>query len=93
MSLLEDLYNGNLYPSEHIVPQDKNYRLFSREAGNIREYFYQKISTEDKEKMKRLDQLTQDIHNMECYENFAGGFRLGVRFLLDALMESRPTEK
>lgn len=93
MSVLEDLYSGNIYPSEHIVPQNKNYRPFSKEAGNLRNYFQQKMPVEDKEKFIHFDQLIQEVHSMECYENFAYGFRLGVLLLLDILNGYEPSEE
>lgn len=85
MSILEDLYNGKIYPFESIVPQDKAYRTTNREISEMREYFAAKLSQEDKEKFKRLNDLIHQSTYMESYENFTYGFRLGVLIMCDVL--------
>lgn len=93
MSILEDLYNGRIYPLEEIVPKEKNYRSISKEAGVFREYFREKIAQEDKEKFNQWDTLVHDTHDMECYANFSYGFRLGILLLINVLTDYEPTKE
>ena len=65
MSILEELYNGRVYPFEDIVPQDKTYRTSNRKVCEIREYFSESLSPEDKEKFEEMNQLH---HESTCIE-------------------------
>ena len=38
MSILDDLYNGRIYPFEQIVPADKNYRPVNAKVGEMRDF-------------------------------------------------------
>ena len=87
MGILEDLYSGRIYPSEKIVPKEKNYRTISKEVGEFREYFRKKIAQEDKDKFNQWGELVHDTHYMECYANFSYGFRLGILLLIDVLTD------
>lgn len=93
MSILEDLYSGKIYPSEEIVPKEKNYRSINKEVGEFREYFREKIAPEDKEKFSQWDTLVHDTHYMECYANFSYGFRLGIMLLIDVLTDYEASEE
>lgn len=85
MSILEDLYSGNLNPFESITPQDSTYRSTNREIGKLQNYFQKNLPPESKEKFNHLNQLMQEIHYTDCLENFSYGFRLGILLLLDVL--------
>ncbi len=85
MNLLKDLYSGKIYPFENIVPTDKEYRPTSEKAGELRDYFQEKSSPEDKGKFRQWEQYTHEVHCMECFANFSYGFRLGAVLLLDLL--------
>ena len=86
MSILEELYNGRVYPFEDIVPQDKTYRTANRKVCEIREYFSVSLSPEDKEKFEEMNQLLHESTCIEAYENFTYGFRLGVLMMCDVFM-------
>lgn len=85
MNILEELYNGKIYPFENIIPQDKKYQEINGRIGELREYFSGKLSAEDKEKFENWNDLIYESRYMEDYENFAYGFRLGVRLIIDAM--------
>ena len=86
MSILEKLYNGQVYPFENIVPQDKAYRAANRKICEIREYFSGNLSLEDKETFEEMNQLLHESTCIETYENFTYGFRLGVLLMCDVFM-------
>ena len=86
MSILEELYNGQVYPFEDIVPQTKAYRAANRKAGEIREYFSESLSPEDEEKFEEMNRLFHESTYIEAYENFTYGFRLGVLLMCDVFM-------
>ena len=93
MSILDDLYSGRIYPLEKIIPKDPNYRSVSNEIGELRKFFREKTAPEDKEKFNRWNQLIHEAHYMECYENFAYGFRLGALLFTDVISGYEPTER
>lgn len=85
MSILEELYNGNIAPFETIVPQDREYQLKNQEIIKLKEHFQGVLSTDNMEKFNHLNQLMQEVHYTDCLENFSYGFRLGIQLLLEAL--------
>ena len=93
MGILEKLYNGQIYPFEEIVPQDKEYRTTNRKISEIREYFYENLSPEDREKFEEMNKLSRESAHMEFYANFAYGFRLGVLLMCDVFTGYRESDE
>ena len=93
MSVLKDLYNGEVYPFENIMPQDENYRPISNKVGELRAYFTEKLPQEDKERFAEWNRLICEMLHMEGYANFSYGFRLGVRLMADVMVNNTESEE
>ena len=93
MSILDDLYNGRIYPFEQIVPADKNYRPVNAKVGEMREYFIEKLPPEDREKFSQWHSLIHEVNYMDSYANFVYGFRLGLLLGLETLTGFEPPEE
>ena len=76
--VLDDLYCGNIYPAEQVVPHEKEYRKLHRHTGELLTELEEKLS---KEQMKLVNQFHThiiDVHCMELEAQFQYGFSLGM---------------
>ena len=86
-TILQQLFDGEIYPSEHIIDDD----LESREMNNAiiaeREYFLQMLPEIDRERFQKLNDLysSSAVHYGGKY--FAYGFSLGATILIDVYGE------
>lgn len=94
MSMLEELYNGEIYPLEQIVPDNKDYRQTKKRSAELREYFRALLTTEEnRQKFEEWNSLDSTAYDMECYANFSYGFRMGVRLVFEALSKDCQEEE
>lgn len=83
MSILETLYNGELYPGEEIVPRNPDYRSLGEKIGKERKYFKSKLSSEDKKCFEERDGILLTSSPMNSYAHFSYGFKLGVLLMCE----------
>lgn len=84
-SLLQQLYDGEIYPAEQIVPKSPEYRELSRKLSDEKEYLQAQLSASNGERFKEMENLFQEITSLYGYENFFYGFRLGVGLMIETL--------
>lgn len=86
MSILEQLYNGKIYPCESIFPQSRSeYCTVSEKVGNDYEYFMKTLPTEQAGRFKEMDKNRTKLSNMQAYANFEYGFKLGAMLIGEIL--------
>lgn len=83
MSILRDLYNGDVYPAEEIVPRDTEYRNLSNEIGELRKHLNDKLQTEDKAQFEKMDDLILKTSSMYGFANFSYGLKLGLLLMCE----------
>lgn len=88
-TLLQQLYDGEIYPAEQINPQNPEYWELCRKLGAERDYFREKFSGSDRERFAEMDNMYQAVTNIYGYEDFTYGFRLGVGLLIEALSSGK----
>ena len=84
-SILEELFNGEFFPAENIVPSDPDYRPLSNEVGKVIAYLSDRMSSDDKERFELLQDDIAYVHDLELRAFFTEGLRFGVQFLLELL--------
>jgi len=92
MSVINDLYNGKIYPFEEIVLRNKEYQKINEKISEIRKYFIDKMSSEDMENFIKLEKLIHKANSMDTYENFSYGLRLGIMLAFEIFTEYKPAE-
>ena len=78
MSILERLYMGELCPLEESVCNDTKYHSLLDKIRTERHYFEEILSEENKERFKEWNMMILRHEDIEKYERFAQGFRLGA---------------
>lgn len=82
-SILQGLYDGEIFPDEQIVPKDPEYRSMSKKLGEQKAYFKQKLSEEDSKKFEEFDDLYCQTRSMDSEASFMYGFRLGAMLMIE----------
>lgn len=54
MSIMEELYNGKIYPSEQVLPADKGYREANRKVDQLISELEENLSKEDYAKIDKI---------------------------------------
>lgn len=76
--VLDDLYCGNIYPAEQVVPHEKEYRKLYRHTGELLTELEEKLSKEQMELVNQFHTHVINVHCMELEAQFQYGFSLGI---------------
>ncbi len=89
ISILEDWYNGWLYPAEK-VGFSKNlkaqYRELQQQIDREEAHLEQQLSPEDQRRLNTLHDLLVHQTGLSDCANFIYGFRLGMRLMCEVVM-------
>ena len=90
MSVIDDIYNGELYPSEQVKPDSAVFRDHSKAAEELSVRLDGVLNEEQRgilEEYKSEAAIVTDLYNLEFYR---AGVTLGVRLFLEALGAETP---
>lgn len=79
--IIRQLYTGEIYPDDEIIPRDKEYQSKMKKIYQERDYLKSALSPEDYNHLEQMEQLRSDVSLMNYYANFSYGFRLGVQLM------------
>ena len=86
-TILEDLYYGNITPSEQrMTPNSELKRAVDRVASYEKQLMEQLEETEQ-EVLTKLIRSQHEIDSITALENFILGYRLGVRMMAECMDE------
>lgn len=86
MTLLENLWYGNIDPHETILTDSKRYKhLLSLMAKN-RDELNETLTDKQSETLEKYDEAVNEMHSLAEVEAFSYGFRLGVRLMIEAVI-------
>ena len=89
MTLLEDLWYGNIDPHEAILTGSKRYKhLLSLMARN-RDELNETLTEKQSETLEKYDTAINEMHSITEIEAFSYGFRLGVRLMVEAITKKK----
>ena len=84
MTVLEDLWYGNIDPHEAILTGSKRYKhLLSLMARN-RDELNETLTDKQSEVLEKYDESVNEMHSLAEVEAFSYGFRLGVKLMIEA---------
>lgn len=82
MKILQDLWNGNLAPSEKVERTDPQYLHIREEQVEQNERLWQMLSKEQRELFESIQSEHDKLIWMELEDAFIKGFQLGGQFIL-----------
>ena len=85
MSALEDLWRGNITPSERGYRKDSPFAEMVRQANETADIFYQELSEVGKKAYDAHSTQESKLADISECDSFIRGFRLGARIILDVV--------
>ncbi len=89
---LEALYYGNISPFEAPIPASSPLRKLASKLAKCETDLTELLDAEGQQLLKDFDDLHQQITGINSEENFIQGFRLGVRLMVESLVEPQGGE-
>lgn len=83
MYALEELWRGNISPTEHFVRSGSEYGEAARKLSEELDRLMDALPSEARKRMENVDHLRADMTALENEDCFLYGFRLGARLILD----------
>lgn len=90
-TILERLYDGEIFPAEQFHPVQKDYAKHQAKALEHYEAFSNELERLDPNLSKRFEQIMDEhsrIFAMECTSNYIDGFRLGAQIMIEVLHDA-----
>ncbi|MCL2343404.1 MAG: hypothetical protein FWC62_05865 [Firmicutes bacterium] len=84
-SILEALFNGKIIPWERRGIQTPEYKELRKKIETGRQYFTEKMSSDDYLRFQELEALYSDADSEEEINVYAHGFTLGVLLMVEAM--------
>ncbi|WP_432404802.1 DUF6809 family protein [Wukongibacter sp. M2B1] len=84
-SILEELYDGNIYPDELIISKKPEYRLLNKKISDMLTMWKKKLAEDDYKQLEELMNLQSEASYLEASESFMYGFRLGTLIMIEVL--------
>lgn len=85
ISILEELYNGRVFPWERRVHVTEERRQREKDIERGRKYFSEKLSQDDYQRFEQLENLYIDSHSEEDADLYAYSFTLGALLMLEII--------
>lgn len=82
--VLDELYYGNIYPSEQILIHDKEYQKLHKHTGVLLTQLEEKFSKEQMELVNQFHSHVIDVHCLEVKAQFQYGLSLGLMMMKEA---------
>lgn len=83
---IEDLYFGNIMPSERDVYQNTDYKKAIKEAEAVRSEFEKQLTDTQKVLFNSYVDKTNFASVYSEFDGFLSGFRLGSKLIVEALL-------
>ena len=84
MTLLENLWYGNIDPHEAILTDSKRYKHLLSLMGRNRDELNETLTDKQSEVLEKYDESVNEMHSLAEVEAFSYGFRLGVQLMIEA---------
>lgn len=85
MKILEELWYGNINPSEHDVKSGSQAHKLSTLIARNEEALLQMLSAQEKETYEKLRDCQSELHELNKCDAFCTGFRLGARIAYETM--------
>jgi len=84
-SILQQLWDGEIFPSENINSSNPEYNEATKILAEEKESFLRKLSGDTLEHYHKIADIYCQTESIYSYECFAHGFRLAVALMVDSI--------
>ncbi len=85
MSVLGELYNGNISPADKYIKRGSEYHKLNLELIEQIEKFTGMLSKEEKQKYEEIEEKIYSLNAIAEKERFEDGFCLGAKLILEII--------
>lgn len=82
--VLDELYYGNIYPSEQAVSQDREYYKLHKHTAVLLTQLEERLSKEQMKLVNQFHSHVTDVHCLEVKAQFQYGVSLGLMMMKEA---------
>lgn len=86
LSLLEELWYGNICPQEQSTEHNKEVKNLISLMGKNRDELSSTLTDAQKETLEKYDDCVNEMNGIIEREIFSYGFRLGARIMLEVML-------
>lgn len=83
MTLLEDLWYGNVNPNEAILTENRRYKHLLSLMGRNRDELAETLTDKQLETLEKYDETMNEMHFLAEVEAFSHGFRRDVKLMVE----------
>ena len=92
MTVLEDLWYGNINPNEAIQQDDKRFKSLLSFMGKNRDKLSDTLTDQQKATLANNDDAINEMHSLTEQAAFRYGFSIGVRLMTESVSIQLTTE-
>ena len=85
MTVLENLWYGNINPREVILQDDKRFKSLLSLMGKNREKLTGSFTDKQKELLEKYDDVINEMHSLAEVESVTCSFSLGIRLMMESI--------
>ncbi len=89
MTLLDNLWYGNIDPHEKVLIESKRYKHLLSLMGRNQDELGETLTEKQSETLEKYDTAINEMHSITEIEAFSYGFRLGVRLMIEAIAKKK----
>ena len=87
MQILEDLYVGDVRPSERYFQKNSQYAEALNELVKVGDMLTDKLNEEEKELFEKFMDVQREVTVLTDCETFCFAFKLGAKIMMDVLID------
>ena len=88
MNILEELWCGNIRPSEYDVPSCSEYAAALKRINQVEGKFRDTLSDEQKILFSQYTESVRDFHALDDSLLFKNSFKLGTQLVFESIVKS-----
>ena len=92
MTVLEELWYGNIDPHESFLIQNRQFRHLLSLMGKNRDKLSNTLTEQQKESLDKYDEAINEMHSLAEQYAFQYGFSLGARLIVESISPKLPTD-
>ena len=92
MTMLEDLWYGNINPHETFLNGNCRFKHLLSLMGRNRDNLSDTLTEQQKETLAKYDDAVNEMHSLAEPAAFRCGFSLGVRLVMEGIMVTKRNE-
>ncbi len=84
-TILEELFDGNIYPDELIISRDSEYWPLNQKISGFMDMWKNKLSEDDFTTLESLLDLRSQVDSLHAEASFMYGFKLGAMIIIEVM--------